>query len=263
MNASAIVALRSIQRLSASVSIVAVIGFYLVSARAESPQAGATAAQAVVAAQQQCDIKGAPVSTVLKPPTTPSGESGAAIQPSATTQQLPGAKAESALPAKAVPTLTNLTIPAGLDGSPIAGTSAAAAVSPSRASSVSQIQIDGLESLTPVQRQTYRRAASAFTVFCHDWERLLHEREVNNLEHLSWRKDGGLEMATYTGYGKVESCQCKESKEGLPIGKILYREMNYSIAGKTIDQARHSLPKLTHEISTMEIFSWDKGKWFY
>jgi hypothetical protein len=122
--------------------------------------------------------------------------------------------------------------------------------------------MDSLESLTPGQRQTFQRATSSFTAFCHDWERLLHEREINNLEHLSWRSDGGLEIATYTGYGKVESCECKES-EGLPIGKLRYKEINYSIAGKTVDEARHAAPKSTHEISTLEIFSWDKGRWFY
>jgi hypothetical protein len=131
------------------------------------------------------------------------------------------------------------------------------------AASAVQSQIDGLELLSPVQKRTYHRAASAFTSFCHDWERMLREREVNNLEHLSWREDGGLETATYTGYGKVESCECKASKEGLPIGKIRYMEINYSIVGKTIEEARHAAPKLIHEISTLEIFSWDKGKWFY
>jgi hypothetical protein len=126
-----------------------------------------------------------------------------------------------------------------------------------------QPQNDDIESPSPAQRRTYQRAASVFSSFCHDWERLLHDREVNNLEHLSWRSDGGLEVATYTGYGKVQSCECKASKEGLPIGKIRYEEILYSIAGKTVDEARHAAPKLMHEINTLEIFSWDKGKWFY
>jgi len=131
------------------------------------------------------------------------------------------------------------------------------------AESAVQSQNDALELLSPAQRTTYQHAASAFTGFCHDWERLLHERELDNLEHLSWREDGGLKTATYTGYGKVESCECKASKEGLPIGKIRYEEINYSIVGKTINEARHAAPKLIHEISTLEIFSWDKDKWFY
>jgi len=137
---------------------------------------------------------------------------------------------------------------------PNPGTNAAPAV---------QSQNDGLDLLSPVQRRTYQRAASAFSDFCHDWERMLHEREVNNLEHLSWREDGGLQTASYTGYGKVESCECKASKEGLPIGKIRYMEINYSIVGKTIQEARHAAPKLIHQISTLEIFSWEKDRWFY
>jgi hypothetical protein len=124
-------------------------------------------------------------------------------------------------------------------------------------------QNDGVDFLTPAQRRTYQRASSAFTSFCHDWERLLHEREVNNLDHLSWQQNGGLQMATYTGYGKVQSCECHASKEGLPIGKIGYEEMLYSLAGRTVNDARHAAPKIMHEIRTLEIFSWDKGKWFY
>lgn len=143
-------------------------------------------------------------------------------------------------------------------------TPAAASTMPgARPVSAVQTQADNVELLTPAQRRSYQRASSAFASFCHDWERLLHEREVNNLEHLSWQQSGGLEMATYTGYGKVESCECHASKEGLPIGKIRYEEMLYSIAGKTVNQARHAAPKIMHEIGTLEIFSWEKGKWFY
>jgi hypothetical protein len=131
------------------------------------------------------------------------------------------------------------------------------------APSTTHSQLEALESLSPAQRRTFERAASLFTVFCHDWERLLHEREVDNLTHLSWSKSGDLETAMYTGYGRVESCECKPSRQGLPIGKIRYEEKNYSIVGKTIEEARHAEPKVVHEISTLEIFSWDKGKWFY
>jgi hypothetical protein len=148
----------------------------------------------------------------------------------------------------------------------VATAAGASAKAPSPATSTAspmQSRADDLELLSPAQRRTYQRAASAFTGFCQEWERLLHEREVNNLDHLSWREDSGLETASYTGYGKVESCECKASKEGLPIGKIRYEEILYSIAGKTIKEARHAVPKLTHEINTLEIFSWDKGKWFY
>ena len=61
----------------------------------------------------------------------------------------------------------------------------------------------------------------------------------------------------------VESCQTKESVEGIPIGKITYDELSYYLAGKTVEEARRSSPKLVHQVHTLEIFSWDKNKWFY
>ena len=166
-------------------------------------------------------------------------------------------QAGSAQSAPAALTTKTTATPIGSVASASVGSPPASAAAPG------QLPVDTAEFLTPAQRRSFQRASSAFSSFCHDWERLLHEREVNNLEHLSWRRDGGLETATYTGYGKVESCECKASKEGLPIGKIRYEEIDYSIAGKTVGEARHAVPKLIHEISTLEIFSWDKGKWFY
>jgi hypothetical protein len=115
----------------------------------------------------------------------------------------------------------------------------------------------------PVLRRRYEHAAASFDAFCSDWERLLHDREVNNLEHLNWHQQGGYETATYTGYGKIEGCECKASKEGLPIGKIRYEEISYYLIGKTIEDAKHAVPKMTGKIETLEIFSWEKNKWFY
>jgi hypothetical protein len=171
-----------------------------------------------------------------------------------------GSVLKTTSPAQPNPSTTGIQSVAGALVQPA---TAKAQVAGQGSASATEASVDGLDPLTPAQRRVYSRAASAFGSFCHHWETLLHEREVNNLDHLSWRNDGGLESATYTGYGKVESCECKPSKEGLPIGEIRYIERNYSIVGKTISEARHAVPKLTHEISTLEIFSWDKGKWFY
>lgn len=113
------------------------------------------------------------------------------------------------------------------------------------------------------EKARYDHAASLFPPFCQKWQRLLHEREINNLEHLTWRLTQGYQTATYTGYGHVESCQTKESVEGIPIGKITYDELSYYLAGKTVEEARRSSPKLIHQVHTLEIFSWDKNKWFY
>jgi hypothetical protein len=88
------------------------------------------------------------------------------------------------------------------------------------------MQVRALEQLfsSPAVRRTYEHAATAFPGFCQTWERLLHEREVNNLGHLNWRTLGGIEAANYTGYGKVESCECKACREGPPTGKMIRLE---------------------------------------
>jgi hypothetical protein len=266
MSSSAIVVL---QTSLVSLGVTVLIGLSPLSVRAESGQL--QSAQPIAAAGQHKDADAATgPSTVLKTPSTASGPatSSAAIQPiPSTSPQLPVTSAADPLSSQAATGLTAVAAPSGGVGTAATkiGTIAAASVSSPGASTASavQSQIDSLELLSPAQRRTYQRAASLFTGFCHDWERLLHERELNNLEHLSWREDGGLEVATYTGYGKVEACECKASKEGLPIGKLRYEEIIYSIAGKTIDEAQHAAPKLTHEVNTLEIFSWDQGKWFY
>ena len=119
-----------------------------------------------------------------------------------------------------------------------------------------------LAHLTRAQRRKWDLASAALPAFCHDWDRLLHDREVNNLAHLDWHQRQGYETATYTGYGKVQACQAKESEEGVPIGKVNYQELNYYLAGKSVDDAK-SHPKLLGTTNTLEIFSFEKDRWFY
>ena len=267
MNLSAIMA--SFRGGRSCIWVAVLIGFLPVSVLAESAQAQAiAAARAVVTAGPQSETGAAltDTSTVLKTPT-------AAVQALPLSTAIQGATQQSSATGagssseKVAPRLNQVATPSASTATTSASVStvgpAKTANPATNATSTVQLPVDDVELLSPSQQRTYRRAASAFTSFCHDWERLLHEREVNNLEHLSWRTDGGMETASYTGYGKVESCECKASKEGLPIGKIRYEEIIYSIAGKSIDEARHAAPKLMHEINTLEIFSWDKGKWFY
>jgi hypothetical protein len=116
---------------------------------------------------------------------------------------------------------------------------------------------------SPAEEARYNQAAAKFVDFCHDWQRMLHDRESNNLSHLTWQTRGGVQTTTYTGYGQVEGCETKESAEGVPIGKISYPEMIYNLTGKTPDEARHAPPKIVHQTHTLEIFSWEKDKWFY
>lgn len=120
-----------------------------------------------------------------------------------------------------------------------------------------------LNPVTLIALRRYEKASASFPAFCHDWEQKLRERESNNLEHLEWKLRDGYETATYVGYGNIKSCDCKMSKEGLPIGKLTYDEMTYYLVGKTIDEARHAKPKPVSDTPTLEIFSWEKSKWFY
>ena len=113
------------------------------------------------------------------------------------------------------------------------------------------------------ERARYEKAAARFPDFCHEWQRMLHDRELNNLRHLTWMTRKGTETSTYTGYGQVQTCMTKESVEGVPIGKLSYDETVYSLSGKSPDEARHAPPKIVHQTRTLEIFSWDKNRWFY
>jgi len=119
-----------------------------------------------------------------------------------------------------------------------------------------------LARLTVAQRRKWETAVASLPSFCQDWNRMLHDREVNNLLHLQWQTGPGGETATYTGYGTVQNCQAKESSEGVPIGKVYYEERNYALSGKSIDDAK-AHPQVTRVTQTLEIFSYEKDRWFY
>ena len=122
---------------------------------------------------------------------------------------------------------------------------------------------DPLTRLTSLARSKYEQAAALFPSFCHDWERKLHDRELNNLRNIHWQVRDGYETASYVGYGKVKRCETKESAQGVPIGKLTYEEFNFNLIGKTLDEALHTKPKLLGITTTLEIFSWEKNGWFY
>jgi len=111
--------------------------------------------------------------------------------------------------------------------------------------------------------QDFQIASAQFPSFCRDWERKLGDRERDNISHLAWQMRNGVETGTYLGYSKIESCVSKQANNGIPIGELSYHEINYAKTGTNIDAAEHAPPKVTRETQTMEIFSWDKGKWFY
>jgi hypothetical protein len=134
---------------------------------------------------------------------------------------------------------------------------------PGGPSSEVKAEIQRITEGTPAERRMYARAAAAFPHFCQDWARMLRDRETNNLSSLNWQEKSGYETASYVGYSPIKTCECKESAEGIPLGKVTYDEENYYVAGKTIDEAKHNPPKVVGITHTLEIFSWDQNKWFY
>lgn len=130
-------------------------------------------------------------------------------------------------------------------------------------SSEVKAEIQQLTEGTTAERRLYARAAAAFPHFCQDWARMLRDRETNNLSSLNWQEKSGYETASYVGYSPIKTCECKESAEGIPLGKVTYDEESYYVVGKTIDEAKHNAPKIVGITHTLEIFSWDKNKWFY
>ncbi|MDE3157244.1 MAG: hypothetical protein KGM92_00560 [Acidobacteriota bacterium] len=125
---------------------------------------------------------------------------------------------------------------------------------------------DVLTALSPERRrldQEYREAAALFPSFCKDWEQKLRDREANNIEHLVWKLENGLQTALYTSYSKIESCETHQSPQGFSIGKLSYEEFHYLIKAKTPDEAKQTKGTQVDDTHTTEIFRWDKGKWFY
>ncbi|HLW70355.1 MAG TPA: hypothetical protein VKS22_07015 [Candidatus Binataceae bacterium] len=119
-----------------------------------------------------------------------------------------------------------------------------------------------LARLSAIQRRKWQTAVASLPSFCEDWNRMLHDREVENLLHLQWHQAAGYQTATYTGYGTVQGCQAKESAEGVPIGKVTYQELSYYLVGKSVDDAK-AHPRLLGKTQTLEIFSYEKDRWFY
>jgi hypothetical protein len=123
-----------------------------------------------------------------------------------------------------------------------------------------------LEKVNPlrlIRDREFKQAAALFPSFCKDWERKLHDREVNNQSHIAWQQKDGWATGTYTGYSSVQKCECHQSSDGYSIGKVIYDEFQYNVIGKTAQEAQHATPKVTDSTATTELFRWDKGKWFY
>jgi hypothetical protein len=114
-----------------------------------------------------------------------------------------------------------------------------------------------------VAKRGYAHAAVTFPGFCHEWEQKLRDRELNNRAHIRWDTHDKLKVGNYVGYSAVQTCECKEATNGLPIGKLTYQEFNYHVSGKTVGAANQAKPTVVHTTNTLEIFSWDRERWFY
>jgi hypothetical protein len=114
-----------------------------------------------------------------------------------------------------------------------------------------------------IRDKEFSKAATLFPAFCKDWQRKLHDREVNNEDHIAWQQKDGWQTGTYTGYGPIKNCECHQSSDGYSIGKVTYDELQYYVAGKTPDEAKHAAPRVTDDTATTELFRWDKEAWFY
>jgi hypothetical protein len=158
------------------------------------------------------------------------------------------------------------TVAAAVVPQPNAQTSPDAQASPAAQKSLRKRVKAVLQKVNPMRLlrdREYQKASAEFPDFCKDWGRKLHDREVNNQNHIAFQEKDGWETASYTGYGPVQKCECHQSKDGYSIGKVTYDEFRYYLVGKTTDDAKHATPKVTDSTATTELFRWDKEKWFY
>ncbi|HEY2106011.1 MAG TPA: hypothetical protein VGH29_09520 [Candidatus Binataceae bacterium] len=125
----------------------------------------------------------------------------------------------------------------------------------------SHVALKTFETPPPSGDPKFDNAALAFPDFCRDWQRKLHDRELNNLENISWKDQNGWKTATYVSYSPVKTCNCKRSTGGVPIGELTYQETELYLAGRTVEEARHASPKPVGITNTTEIFRWNKSKW--
>lgn len=198
----------------------------------------------------------------------------------------------AAVPAPGLPAVTSPTAPAlataaPLSPSPVAPPNPAQASPPATAvvastggpavnvASTDKAVLDGLggsgmqgaaQTLNPVMMRALKQfkiASAAFPDFCRDWAHKLSVREHDNVQHIKWEMHDGVETGSYVGYGAIASCTCKEATNGVAVGILTYKEFDYTLTGKSIEEAKHATPHATSVVPTREIFAYERGKWFW
>ena len=203
-----------------------------------------------------------------------------------------GAASAAAVPAPGVPPVTSPTTPALALAAPmipspvapaklvqaslpaiavVASTSAPAVNVASTGSPVLKgLNGNGMQgtaqTLNPAMMRALKEfqvASASFPDFCRDWARKLSVREHDNLENIKWAMHDGVETGSYVGYSSIDSCTCKEASNGVAVGILTYKEFDYTLTGKSVDEARHATPHAATVVPTREIFAYEKGKWFW
>jgi hypothetical protein len=227
----------------------------------------------------------AAVASVPAPPAAPAAAPQATI-PQAT---VPGAASAAAVPAPGVPPVTSPTSSALAVAAPLApvlppnlaqtnppATAVVASTGPAvNVANTGSPVLKGLngngmqgeaQTLNPVMMRALKEfqvASASFPDFCRDWAHKLSVREHDNVEHIKWEMRDGVETGSYVGYSSIDSCTCKEATNGVAVGILTYKEFDYTLTGKSLEEARHATPHAATIVPTREIFAYEKGKWFW
>jgi hypothetical protein len=202
---------------------------------------------------------------------------------------VPGAASAAAVPAPSVPPVTSPTSPALAVAAPLApvlppnlaqtnppATAVVASTGPAvNVANTGSPVLKGLngngmqgeaQTLNPVMMRALKEfqvASASFPDFCRDWAHKLSVREHDNVEHIKWEMRDGVETGSYVGYSSIDSCTCKEATNGVAVGILTYKEFDYTLTGKSLEEARHATPHAATIVPTREIFAYEKGKWFW
>ena len=63
--------------------------------------------------------------------------------------------------------------------------------------------------------------------------------------------------------GSVAAGAIEGDTSGVAVGVLTYKEFDYTLTGKSVEEARHATPHAATIVPTREIFAYEKGKWFW
>lgn len=102
-----------------------------------------------------------------------------------------------------------------------------------------------------------------FKIFCTEWGKKLHEREVFNIKQIKWDSGQNWVQGTYIGYSDPLSCAVEADSGVVPVGKIIYHEFVYEKRGASVPEAEREPGKAVDTTEVTEIFRYQNGKWIY